>query len=297
MATPKKLRAGDPKSATPSKPKILIYGLPGAGKTWAAIDFPGVYYIDTEGGADLAHYTDKLKKSGAAYMGPSDGACDFPTLLDEVQQLATTKHQYKTLVIDSFSKLFNNQVAITQEGMEKRGEVDAFGASKKQAIGYTRRLVSWLNRLDMNVILICHQKSQWKDGKEVGVTFDGWDKLEYELHLALRIQKLGADRKAFVGKTRLVPFPEGDSFPWSYAEFAKRFGQEIMEKEAVQTILATTDQVAEYKLLKGKLKFDASTLEKLEAEDPAEMEAVKIEKWLTWLRQQDAAQAAKAPAA
>jgi hypothetical protein len=297
MAAPKKLRAGDPKSATPSKPKVLIYGLPGAGKTWAAIDFPSVYYIDTEGGADLAHYTDKLKKSGAAYMGPADGSNDFPTLLDEVQQLATTKHAYKTLVIDSFSKLFNTQVAITQEGMEKRGEVDAFGASKKQAIGYTRRLVAWLNRLDMNVILICHQKSQWKDGKEVGVTFDGWDKLEYELHLAMRIQKVGAERRAFIGKTRLIPFPEGESFPWSYADFAKRYGQGVMETEAKPTVLASDAQVTEFKTLVSKLKLAPETIEKLNAEPAAEMEAEKIEKWLVWLRGQEAAQAAKAPAA
>ena len=68
--------------------------------------------------------------------------------------------------------------------MERRKVEDAFGASKKPAIQLTRRLLAWFSKLDMNVILICHQKSQWKDGKEVGVTFDGWDKLEYELHLA-----------------------------------------------------------------------------------------------------------------
>lgn len=297
MAAPKKLRAGDPKSATPSKPKILIYGLPGAGKTWAAIEFPSVYYIDTEGGADLAHYTDKLKKSGAAYMGPADGSNDFPTLLDEVQNLATTKHGFKTLVIDSFSKVFNTQIALTQESMEKRGEVDAFGASKKQAIAYTRRLVAWLNRLDMNVILICHQKSQWKDGKEVGLTFDGWDKLEYELHLALRIQKMGTERRAFIGKSRLLPFPESESFPWSYAEFAKRYGQDIMEQAAKPAEMATEEQVAEYKKLQATLKLEASVVEKLNAEDPSEMEKDKIEKWLAWLRNQAAAQSAKAPAA
>jgi hypothetical protein len=297
MAAPKKLRAGDPKSAVPSKPKILIFGTPGAGKTWASIDFPSVYYIDTEGGADLSHYTDKLKKSGAAYMGPADGACDFPTLLDEVQSLATTKHQYKTLVIDSFSKVFNSQIAATQEAMERKGEVDAFGASKKQAIGYTRRLISWLNKLDMNVILICHQKSQWKDGKEVGVTFDGWDKLEYELHLALRIQKTGLDRKAFIGKSRLLQFPEGESFPWSYGEFAKRYGQGVMEAEAKPAVLASEEQVAEYKGYCAKLKLPAEVQEKLAAEDPSEMEVEKIEKWLNWLRNQASAQSSKAPAA
>src|SRR5664280_1663930 len=74
-----KLKAKDPKTTEPSKPKILIFGKPGVGKTWFSLDFPSVYYIDTEGGADLAHYTAKLIKSGGVYMGPEDGSLDFPT--------------------------------------------------------------------------------------------------------------------------------------------------------------------------------------------------------------------------
>jgi hypothetical protein len=45
------------------------------------------------------------------------------------------------------------------------------------------------------------------------------------------------------------------------------------------------------------LKLSPETVEKLNAEPAAEMEAEKIEKWLVWLRGQEAAQAAKAPAA
>lgn len=296
MAT-KKLRGIDPLSATPSKPKVLVYGMPGCGKTWVSMDFPGVYYIDTEAGADLEHYTAKLRASGGTYLGPAQGSCDFPTVLDEIQTLATTQHDRKTLVIDSFTKLFNTQIAISAEAMEKAGKEDAFGASKKQAIAYTRRMIAWFQKLDMNVVLICHQKSLWKDGKEAGITFDGWDKLEYELHLALRIAKQGAARKAFIGKTRLIPFPEGESFDWSYLEFAKRYGQEVMEKAAKPTDLGTAEQVAEFKGICGRIKVEAATKEKLEAEDPAEMERTKIDKWLGWLRTQDTAQNTKTPAA
>ncbi len=230
-------------------------------------------------------------------MGPAQGSNDFPTLLDEIQNLATTQHRYKTLVIDSLSKVFNSQIAVTGEAMEKGGKEDAFGASKKPAVQYTRRLVNWLSKLDMNVILICHQKDLWKDGKPAGVTFDAWDKLDYELHLVLRIQKVGPERRAFIGKTRLIPFVDGESFPWSYAEFAKRYGQDVMEQAAKPTVLASEAQVAEFKGTVAKLKLAPDVLEKLNAEDPAEMEAEKIEKWLVWLRGQATAQTAKAPAA
>jgi KaiC/GvpD/RAD55 family RecA-like ATPase len=105
-----KLKAVKPKKAEPKKPKILIYGKPGVGKTWQALDFPSVYYIDTEGGADLAHYTDKLERSGGVYLGPDQGSLDFATVLEQVQALATERHDFRTLVIDSISKLYTLEI-------------------------------------------------------------------------------------------------------------------------------------------------------------------------------------------
>lgn len=252
-----KLKAKDPKEAAPSRPKVLIYGKPGVGKTWAALDFPGVYYIDTEGGADLAHYTDKLKKAGGVYMGPEDGACDFLVLLDQVKALATEKHPYKTLVIDSISKVFNTAIALESE---KLGDKNAFGADKKPAVTYMRQLVMRLQALDMNVILIAHEKVEWGmvDGerKEVGATFDCWDKLEYELHLALRIVKQGPARKAFVRKSRLTGFPEGTSMPWGYAEFSERYGRDVMEHAVTPVVLATPEQLKRLEELLDLVKVE-----------------------------------------
>jgi hypothetical protein len=240
-----KLKAVDPKAAEASKPKVLIFGKPGVGKTWTSLDFPSVYYMDTEGGADLSHYTDKLKKAGGVYFGPDQGSLSFDTVLEQIQALATEDHEYKTLVIDSISKLFNIEVA---KEAERLGEKNAFGADKKPAIAYMRRLVSWLTRLDMNVILIAHEKPQWgTDGKgertEIGTTFDGWDKLEYELHLCLNIARQGQSRIARIRKSRLVGFPDGEAFNWSYEEFANRYGKDVIEKSGNKIELATSEQI------------------------------------------------------
>lgn len=284
-----KLRGGDPKGVKPSKPKILIYGKPSAGKTWASLDFPSVYYIDTEGGADLAHYTDKLKKSGGAYLGPADGANSFETVIEEVTTLATTKHRFRTLVIDSFSKMFNTQIDITYESMARQGrEMDkTFGAEKKPAIAMTRRLVRWLDKIDMNCILICHEKSQWKDGKEVGVCADAWEKLDYELDLAMNIVKHGASRKARITKSRLTEFEDGSSFDWSYAEFAKRYGQEIIEGDVSQIVLATPEQVKQLDELVRVINVDPEVIakwrEKANIEHFAEMETDTIQKCIDFL--------------
>lgn len=289
MAATRQLKGTDPKAAKPSKPKILIFGKPGVGKTWASIDFPSVYYIDTEGGANLEHYTDKLKKAGGAYLGPSDGANSFETVIEEVITLATTEHHYRTLVIDSYSKLFNTQVDINFEAMQRAGrEMDkTFGAEKKPAISYTRRLIRWFEKLDMNVILICHEKGLWKDGKEIGQTYDAWDKMEYELHLAMQIVKQGASRKARVTKSRLAEFADGESFDWSYENFAQKYGRDVIEAVAVAVKLATPDQLKQLDSLITVLKVDdelvAKWMDKAGVEKFAEMDTDTIQKCIGFL--------------
>jgi DNA polymerase III delta prime subunit len=278
-----KLKAVDPKAAEPSKPKILVYGKPGVGKTWTSLDFPGCYYIDTEGGADLQHYTDKLKKAGGVYFGPEQGSLDFATIIDQVKALAEEKHEYKTLIIDSISKIFALEIA---KEAERLGEKNGFGADKKAAIAYMRKLVSWLTRLDMNVILIAHEKPLWGvDAKgersEIGVTFDAWDKLEYELHLCLNIFKQGKDHKARVTKTRLTGFPPAEVFPWSYTDFAARYGKDVLETAAKQIVLATPEQLSKLRGLIEIVKLPEGQIEKWHKAGGVEafedMDAVKVQ--------------------
>ncbi len=278
-----RLKAVTPKAAEPSKPKILIYGRPGVGKTWASLDFPSVYYVDTEGGADLSHYTDKLERSGGMYLGPEQGSLSFDTLLEQITALATEKHHFRTIVVDSITKLY--MVEIAREG-ERLGDKNAFGADKKPAVAYMRRLVALLTRLDMNVILVAHEKPVWgKDDKGqmaiVDQTFDAWDKLEYELHLCLNIIKQGPSRKARVRKTRLTGFPDADVFEWSYAAFAARYGRDIIEKKATQLELASPEQVVEITRLVGVMNIGDDTIGKWFAKANAstfeEMDADKVQ--------------------
>ena len=80
-----KLKGKAPESIEPGKTKGLIFGASGVGKTWFTLDFPAPYYVDTEGGADLRHYQDRLKKAGGVYMGQEDGALDFATIIDQIK--------------------------------------------------------------------------------------------------------------------------------------------------------------------------------------------------------------------
>lgn len=288
-----KLKAVAPKAAEPSKPKILIFGKPGVGKTWTSIEFPKVYYVDTEGGADLAHYTEKLEKAGGAYLGVDQGSLDFAEVMGQIKALATEQHEYRTLVIDSISKLFNTAIANEAERLADAGKKNEFGADKKPAVSMMRQMVSWLTRLDMNVILIAHEKPLWGmvngERQEVGVTFDCYDKLEYELHLCLNIVKLGGKHTARVRKTRLIGFPDATSFEWSYPAFAERYGKDVMEKPATALQLATPEQLAEIERLLGivKLSPDATKDKWIEEnkETLHEIEAEKIDSIIKYLKE------------
>lgn len=286
------LKAKPPKKATPRKPKMLVMGEPGVGKTFVSLDFPSCYYIDCEGGASLDHYTDKLDASGGVYLGPEDGANDFDEVLEQIMALATTKHPYRTLVIDSYSKLFNTRIATEYERLEKQEKRDmskTFGAEKKPAVNLSKRMVSWFEKLDMNVILICHEKAKWDGDKRIGYTFDGWEKLEYELDLTLRIVKAGPSHIARVGKSRLLEFTTGESFPWSYAEFAQRYGRDVIEANVKTVAIATAEQVERVEKLADAFKLDEETrikwFDKAGVENWRQMDSETIEKCIKHLTQ------------
>lgn len=288
-----KLKAVDPKSAKPSKAKILIFGDSGVGKTFGALDFPQPYYMDIEGGASQGQYTDKLKASGGAYFGVDEGAQDFNEVLDQVKALATEKHGFKTVVFDSITKLFNLEIARENERLLSQNKKDEFGSSKKPAVKYMQRLIAWLQRMDMNTVLIAHGKAEWgkaSDGtrEEIGKTFDCWEKLIYELDLTLEIFKVGQKRMARVKKSRLVGFPDAEVFPWSYAEFAKRYGETALT-EAVQEIkLASEGDLTElYGLMTQKKTTEEEKEKWLSAAKVStfeEMDAEKVAKLIKHLK-------------
>lgn len=251
-----KLKARAPEEVEPGRIKGVLFGEPGAGKTWLALSFPTAFFIDTEGGASLARYQRRLKESGGGYFGREDGSLDPDAVIGQIEALATETHPYKTLVIDSLSKLYQTIIAREQERL---GDKDAFGASKKPAIAWARRLVTWLDRLDMNAWLVCHEMTRWEgsgtDRHEAGKTADIWEKLIYELHLTLQVKKLGkGQREAIVAKSRLEGFPDFDRFylqtngdDVGYKNFTERYSRDFIEAKVKPIEMASEVEVQEIK--------------------------------------------------
>lgn len=248
-----------PVSVQASKPKFMISGESGSGKTTFALEFMKPVLCDCEGGATRAQYQDKLKASGGMYFGKEQGSQSFTEVIKLVKALTTQKHEFKTLIIDSFSYLY----MLEASEAELKGGSD-FGRDKKMANIPTRQLMSQLEKIDMTVILITHSKDKYeRKGKEilnVGTTFDGWDKMEYTLDLWIEIVKGG--KTFIVKKSRIQSLQQGDSFPLSYDRFSELYGKEVLEKEATPIVLATQEQVDRLKKLVEGLKVDNEVLQK-----------------------------------
>lgn len=262
-----KLKAKPPEQVKPGHLKAVIFAASGVGKTWLSLMFPKPYFIDTEGGAALAHYQNRLKEAGGAYFGPEDGAGDFATIIQEVRALSTEKHDYKTLVIDSGTKPYNTLIG---REAERLGDKDAFGASKKPAIAAVRSLIHAIDRLDMNVIINCHEKAKWSNGEQVGFDEDIWDKLRYETDLTLRLVVQAGKRYAIVAKSRLTGFPDSARFEATMEEFESRYGKDYIQAPAVPVALATPEQVEQVAQLLSVLKIDPEDVAKWNVKAKAE---------------------------
>lgn len=251
----------------PKKCKVCVFGKPGVGKTFGfSLEFPKVYYIDSEAGANFPHYLEKLENNGGAYMGIDDGASDFATVIAELRKLATEKHQYETVAI-TLSKLWGNELAKAQE--KNPTVTNDYGAFKKPAIAYMRQLMNWINRIDMHVVLEAHEMGEWEtvngERTEVGQIPDYYIKFDHELDLTLRMISTPANVIPYciVKKSRVQNFLKGERFLCSMPEIKERFG-DIVEWTPPKPIeMATPEQIAELHELLGTIVISDKEKDKI----------------------------------
>lgn len=273
------LRAKKPE-AIEKRLKALFYGSAGVGKTTAAINFPRPYLIDTEKGAENDQYTKILKKSGGVVFQTSD----FDELMKEVKSLLTEKHEYKTLIIDPLTTLYND---LLDKSAIKNGT--EFGRHYADANKQIKHLLNLLLRLDMNVIITSHAKNEYGQNLSVlGQTFDCYKKLDYLFDLVFEIQKRGKERVGLVKKSRIEAFPDMETFPFSYEEIATRYGKDVLERDAVAQELADEPQVKELERLIDLIKIPQEVsqkwLDKSSSERWEEMPKDAIQKCIDHLK-------------
>ncbi len=260
--------------------KALFYGPAGVGKTTCAIQFPKPYLIDTEKGAVNDQYTEELQKQGGVIFQTSD----FEELLTEVKSLLTEKHEYKTLIIDPLTMLYNDLLdkAALKVGTD-------FGRHYGEANKRMKQLLNLLLRLDMNVIITAHSKNEYGEGMVVlGQTFDCYKKLDYLFDLVIELEKRGKERFGKVKKTRIKGFPDGEMFPFTFDNIKERYGAEVLERDAVPVELANNEQIAELRKLLEVIKIDQEAIDKwlakADAESFEEVSSEAIQKFINFLK-------------
>ena len=246
--------------------KMFVYGPAGVGKTVAALMFPSAYVIDAERGTDF--YANMINKNHSVVLqtlNPDD-------IREEIKALLTEKHQFRTLVIDPVTQVYNavqekwTRIFTKHSKEEKDAEVQDFGMRYWGKVkGDFKGIQRMLLALDMNVICTSHQKDVYGGNfNKVGVTFDSMRGDDYLFDLVFRIEKRGDVRVAITEKERAEPgcqkFPP--EFEWSYDNFLKFYGKDIIEKEAQPVAMATKEQVARVKELVDTVKVEEEEINK-----------------------------------
>jgi hypothetical protein len=266
------LRAVNPEIKEVKRAKILISGEAGCGKSFFSIQLPNVYYIDIERGAQREQYQEMLIKSGGKYVSPEQGVSTFSDVNQEFKSLATEKHTFSSVVLDSISHAYFMEAARAEAKLGSE-----YGRDKKEANKPSRELLRWIDLMDMNVVLIAHSKVDWSKKDEVRTGYDAYDKTGFALDLWLEI----VGRNILVRKTRLKQFPEGYVFPRDYSTFARMFGEDKLGAKSKPIVMATKEQVerittlfktlnvSEESIKKMLDKFDVESFEELTTEQIA----------------------------
>lgn len=157
--------------------RIMVYGVPGVGKsTWAA-SAPGVIFMPTEDGIDdldVPHFEQPKT---------------YEDCLACLKYLGTEEHEFKTLVVDSadwLEKLIWEHLCREHEKSSIDQVGGGFGKGYTMAAGMMAKFISLLDRLrmakGMGIIMVAHAKAERFEDPDG----DGYDRYVPKLHKSSR---------------------------------------------------------------------------------------------------------------
>lgn len=273
--------------------KLFLFGPPGSRKTTSALQFPKAVLIDMERGTE--EYEKSINKRGSAVLSTTSP----DEVISEVKDLLTEKHDYRTLIIDPITIYYQAVQEKWSRIFEKYAKTEKEAALQDFGMRYWGRvkseyksLLRMLFQLDMNVIVTSHQKDIYGPGMQrvdVGADSMKGDNhaFDYVFQLAVENDKCIAITKKQRSEPLEPPkFPE--QFEWSYENFCKFYGAEIIERESKPVVLASPSQVEEIKRLIELVRLDDATvtswMTKADVDDWPEMTSETIQKCIGFVQ-------------
>ena len=234
MSAQRQLRGTKPKTSK-GRLKAFIYGESGSGKSYFCTHFPKPYYIDTEKGVERAKYVENIeKREGVVFQ-----TRNFADIYEEVKLLATTEHDYQTLIIDPITPIYDN---LLDECLAKLKGRSAYGQHYGDANKQFKKLIDLLLTIDMNVLVTAHVKKEYgSEMNVVGTTFDAYKKFNFLFDVVIETMVRKGRYIGISKKSRLVSLGADEEFDFSYQEFSKLYRQEL--EYFTPTPIAVTEPV------------------------------------------------------
>jgi hypothetical protein len=145
------------------KYKFLIYGEPGAGKSTLASQWPNAIFIPTEPGLNFLECHQITDDDGNPKI-----CKNWEDICDAVKLLATQKHDFKTVVIDTIDNAFEfcSLYTLKQRGIDHESD-EGFGKGFGMVKREFTKVINYLANCGFGLVFISHEKTGEREERGV----------------------------------------------------------------------------------------------------------------------------------
>lgn len=211
---------------TISGTRILIFGEAGTRKTRTALTFPNVAYIDSDQGAD--NYYEEF----ADNLALVSDSTTFSEVNDDLEEIEDIKDDIDTIVLDSITKIYENQqhtaLRVVEQRARKNGRlIEGEGLSPKEwgviKLNHEKMLSKLFEfKKDGKIIVVISEAKDEKEAiktpdgqlqyRKIGISPNASKGIDFDFDIVLEMVKDENDNflGAKVKKDRLGVIPEGE---------------------------------------------------------------------------------------